>query len=187
MQMKKILLTLFVAVCSLSTSAQLWLGGEFGLYGSKIKDADEGNYTFTLSPEVGYDINDSWAIAAAINFSHNNDSYDLNHNSFGINPYARFSFAKVGQVKFFIDGGLEFGLTSDEVSTSANVGKSKSDHFYIDFRPGLYYGFCEKAGLVAHLGDLYFHHNWNPDSDYKLNSFGLRIWNSASFGVYFNL
>ena len=57
--MKKIILTALVAVATLSASAQFYVGGAIGFQTSKSgeKDAKAQN-VFTLSPEIGYDINE---------------------------------------------------------------------------------------------------------------------------------
>ena len=62
--MKKIFMTL-VAVCFAATmNAQVYVGGSLGFnaWSSQENAGDRSETTFKIMPEIGYNINDSWAI-----------------------------------------------------------------------------------------------------------------------------
>ena len=71
--MKKIILSALVAIVSLTANAQFWAGGQVGFNTSKTSidgnELDKAN-TFTLIPEIGYNLNDNWDIAVAIGYAH---------------------------------------------------------------------------------------------------------------------
>ena len=54
--MKKIVILLFVAMVALSAKAQVYVGGTVSLWHNDDVDAT----TFTLNPEVGYNLNENW-------------------------------------------------------------------------------------------------------------------------------
>ena len=82
--MKKLFLTLVLAVATVAASAQVYVGGEVGLW----RNSDANHTNFTLQPEVGYTLSKQWAI--------------------DVSPYARYTFAKFGPVNLFADGGFGF-------------------------------------------------------------------------------
>ena len=64
--MKKIVILLFVAMVALSAKAQVYVGGTVSLWHNDDVDAT----TFTLNPEVGYNLNEKWAVGGILTFSH---------------------------------------------------------------------------------------------------------------------
>lgn len=110
--MKKLFLTLALAfVGIMSANAQVWLGGGLG---AQI----EKNYTsISVSPEVGYAINDHWQIAlgASYNFEKNKPLVpDLNlqtNNYLSLEPYVRYVATTIGdKFSLFFDLTGDFGL-----------------------------------------------------------------------------
>lgn len=179
--MKKLLLMATLAVATLSVDAQTWIGGRIGYSYTKEKDADDGLNTWNIAPEIGYNLNENWAIAAAINYEGSKFG-DVKSNIFSFNPYVRYHFAKYGNVSFFIDGSVDAGfgsLTEDDmedVDVTALIA---------GFKPGISYAICDKVGLVAHFGILGY--QFQKTDDVKVNSFGFNFSNNLTFGVYVNL
>lgn len=64
--MKKFVILLFVAMAALSAKAQVYVGGTVSLWHNDDVDAT----TFTLNPEVGYNLNEKWAVGGILTFSH---------------------------------------------------------------------------------------------------------------------
>ncbi len=156
--MKKIVLAIALAVCTLGANAQVWMGGSLGLNVTKNKVIDDTNTTFTIAPEVGYSLNDNWDVALGL-------GYSTDSKAFSIKPYARYTFAQLGSVGFFVDGGIDY--------------TTKIDEFWIGLRPGIKFAASDKITLVAHLGSFGYVTN---DA---ASNFGLNINNSAlSFGMY---
>ena len=85
--MKKLLVSLFVMVAALSVNAQdLYMGGVFNLW----RNGDANRTNFTIAPEVGYNLNEQWAVGVTFSYSH--DYFEkMKRNSVAIAPYARFS------------------------------------------------------------------------------------------------
>ncbi len=127
--MKKIIAATFVAMCSFSANAQIWVGGSVGFSKFDNESQNEGlansNNTPTrlyFGPKVGYDFNDKWAIALAFDYGSGDKtntcnyspsgnvykSYTSSHN-FLVTPFVRYTFAKSGIVSFYVDGGISIG------------------------------------------------------------------------------
>ena len=80
--MKKLIFTLVVAFMAIiSADAQVYVGGSFNL--THDKNADVTN--FTIAPEVGYNLNKTWAIAAEIGYTHFKNG-ELKANAFNFAP-----------------------------------------------------------------------------------------------------
>jgi hypothetical protein len=187
--MKKILLAAVVAFSSLAASAQIWVGGSLGAnFKTPDFDGAETLKEFTISPEVGYTLNDKWDIAVAINT--NLASCDgESATSFAIEPYARYTFANMGNVSFFVDGGFSFGTTETlptgeavEDEDAEDEATGGQDSFAIGVRPGIKYAVNEKLSFVAKLGWLGYKNVKDVESNFGFNASGAAI----SFGAYWN-
>ena len=66
--MKKILMTMVAALgLAISANAQVYVGGGFS-----VKSNDDGKTTYTtykFLPEVGYNLNDNWAVGMVFGWS----------------------------------------------------------------------------------------------------------------------
>ena len=65
--MKKLFLSLIVAVCSLAASAQAYVGGQVGLW----RNTDANHTSFNLAPELGYKLSNQWDLGLSVGFAHN--------------------------------------------------------------------------------------------------------------------
>ena len=207
--MKKIVMMAVMAVAALSANAQVWVGGEVGFNTTKntVKIAgvssDKTTNNFVLAPEVGYNLNEKWAVAIKLGFGHSdnnaeiteliNDNYDLGlkstaTNAFSINPYARYTFVKAGNFSVFADGGV--GYTSIHVNGTSDY-LNNINQFRVGINPGVAYAISPKVSLVAHVGDLSYQNTWckakNVDVKVSQGKFNIGLWNSISFGAYVNL
>ena len=183
--MKKFFMTL-AAVCVAATmNAQVYVGGGLGL-ASTSQDGNT-NTKLKLMPEIGYNINDSWAIGVAFGYSeyeqkvtNGNLTVSAKDKVFQINPYARYTFAKFDKVNLFVDGGLTYAHTD-------NAG-AKANSFSLGLKPGIAVNLNDKLSFVAHAGFL----GWatsKPDVDgaKSTNTFGFDLDGSdLSFGFYYN-
>ena len=147
--MKKILLLMVVAMTAMAANAQFWVGGSLGLNFFKAEDSFSDVITqVKIAPELGYKLNNKWELAAAFNESFTVYDGDI-YNSFSVEPYARFIFAKAGIASFFVDGG--FGLGARGFDDDNFFTRSRFE-FYIGLRPGVKIHLSEKVGLVSKLG-----------------------------------
>lgn len=197
--MKKMILAAFVAVASLTASAQIWVGGEVGFNTSKSKingaEWKKGS-NFIVAPEVGYKLTDKLDVAVLVGYAHAENTaeifnYDLTDvsddlinavdvaNGFKLNPYLRYTFAKAGNFSFFADGGFSYALLHV-------CGDSKSANAWeIAIRPGISYALSDKVSLVAHVG--YAGWQFVKKDDFKKNAFGANVdGNNISLGCYVN-
>ena len=169
--MKKLFLLAAMAVASLTANAQGWVGGALGY------DYDDGNVNqnaITISPEVGYNLSDKWAIALDIDFGVRFGDGNTT-TSFALTPYARYTFAKTGVASFFVDGGFNIG-------TEKTKGVPSQTTWGIGFQPGVAIALSEKVCLVSKIGYLgYQHHEGGR------NQFGLGVNNQlVTFGAYYS-
>lgn len=188
--MKKILMIAVMAVAAVSANAQWYIGGSFGLNFTKAtKDADSQT-TLNIAPEVGYNINDNWAVGAQVGFGMANNltnvtltEGNLTGTSFTIAPYVRYTFAKTGIASFFADGYVGFSSTNFR----GNVKYDKSGSlFSIGVRPGVSLKASDKVSLVAILGNLGYS-KYSDDVFGGGSNFGINADNNdISLGVYYN-
>lgn len=187
--MKKFFLGLAISVISISANAQVYVGGGLGFSSVKAahhEDVDvDTKTTFSLVPEIGYQLDEKLAVGIGLGYSHSKDG-DEKGDAFSIEPYARYTFAKLGTVDLFIEGGVGYQHTknAEEISDNVEVNK-KENTFYIGVRPGFKVNLNQKIALVSRVGWL----GWKttkPDvDDYKGSSeFGLNLDATAiQFGV----
>lgn len=145
--MKKILAFAVMAIMTLGASAQGWFaGGSLGLW----RNATDNETTFRIAPELGYNLNNKWAVAGEISYTYKYAG-DVKSNVFSINPYARYTYFTTGPVNFFLDGGVGLGFGSSKL----NGHKSDTVAIYeIGFKPGIAVNVSKKVSLVAHFGFL---------------------------------
>ncbi len=173
-----------VAVMSLTASAQVYVGGSVGLW----RDYNANETSFNLIPEAGYNLSDKWAIGLKLGYVHEYDQ-GVKANGFGVKPYARWSYAKLGPVRFFLDMGFGFNTYKTKVDVgNATVKSDPFNAWEIGVSPGLAVSLTEKLDFVAHVGFLGFR-----DSDdgsraaFGSDGFGFNVdGNNLTFGLYYN-
>lgn len=146
--MKKILAIAVLALAAASASAQAYVGGSLGL----TRNTTENETNFTIAPEVGYNLDSTWAIGATVKYSYTyNNGYKTNIG--GIAPYARYTYfsAVDNRLNLFVDGTFTLGFGK------AKYEDLESDTVFvwdIGFRPGVSFNITKNFGLVSHLGFL---------------------------------
>ncbi len=174
--MKKLLLTAVVALVTLSANAQVYAGGSVAFW--RNFNGSENVTTFSLKPEVGYNLSDNLAIGVALGYEY--EYYQGGKwNGLSVNPYARYTFAEFGPVKLFADGGFEFetGKWKDADSES---------YWGVGVKPGVAVNLTEQLSFVAHLGFVGYRDS--NDHAYKGgDGIGFDLsGNDLSFGLYYN-
>lgn len=170
-KMKKLFITLMVALIAIvSADAQVYVGGSFNL--THNKNADLTN--FTIAPEIGYNLNKNWAIAAEIGFTHVKDD-DVKTNAFSFAPYARFSFFEKGIVRLFLDGGVGISTYKVEDLDSQNG-------FEIGIKPGIALEICKNLTFVTKYGFA----GYRDDYKYANSTSGISLSSEdLSFGFHY--
>ncbi len=179
--MKKFLMTIVAAFAAVSMNAQMYLGGSFAFeaWSSQKLAGDKSETVFKIMPEIGYNLNEEWAIGTVIGYM--NDKFNgvngISESAFTVSPYARYTFAKLGKVNFFVDGGMSFTSASKADWTEIAVG----------FQPGLSVSLTDKLSFVSHIGFIGWD-QYNPDGDENnISKFGLSLdATDLSFGLYYN-
>lgn len=147
--MKKVLLTLVIAFAGIFTAnAQVWIGGGVG---AKVYE----NYTsFTVAPEVGYNINNHWTVALGANYDFSKDVQEgdaekaLILNKLSLQPYVRYVGGTIGQkFSLFLDLTGDFGL----------IDKSG---YAVSLRPGIAWAATEKFTAAFRFGFAGYDHGF---------------------------
>jgi len=147
--MKKFLAAVAVAMCSLTASAQVWVGGSVGFAVTNPEGPASSTTVTSIAPQIGYKLSEKWEIGLLLEetaiFSNENV------NAFYLSPFGRYNFAKAGIANFFLDGGVLVGTQN----FADNYVKSESHtSFGLGFRPGVKIGLSEHLGLEAKTGYL---------------------------------
>lgn len=180
-KMKKIFMTLVAAFAAMSMNAQVYIGGSFAFeaWSSQKLAGDKSETVFKLMPEIGYNLNEEWAIGTVIGYQSDkfNGVNGVSESAFTIAPYARYTFSDLGKVKLFVDGGLGFTSASKADWTELQIG----------FKPGLAVSLTDNLSFVSHIGFIGYD-QLNPDGDdNNISMFGLSLDGSdISFGLYYN-
>lgn len=165
----------------MSVNAQVYVGGSLGInaWSSQKNAGDRSETTFSILPEVGYNLNDEWAVGTVIGYV--SDKWTgvngISESAFTFNPYARYTYLKAGKVSLFVDGGVDFTTAS----------KADWNELAIGLKPGLAVSLSDNISFVSHLGFIGYD-VYNPDGDDNNTSkFGLDLnGNNLTFGLYFN-
>lgn len=143
--MKKVLMLVVVIMATLSVSAQdLYLGGGVSLW----RNDDANTTSFSITPEIGVNLNSKWAIGGELGFAHakySKDDLTVKSTGFAIAPYARYSFYENKVVRLFVDMGMGFSTVKVKDGDSVNG-------FEIGLKPGLAIKLNNKFSLVSKLG-----------------------------------
>ena len=83
--MKKVFLTLALMVTTMVASAQFYVGGGIGYSKTKVGEAE--STVFSISPEIGYKIDNNWSVGANLEFENTEDV----SKTFAIEPNIRYT------------------------------------------------------------------------------------------------
>lgn len=174
-------MTLIAAFAAMSMNAQVYVGGSFAFeaWSSQKLAGDKSETVFKLMPEIGYNLNNEWAIGTVIGYQSDkfNGVNGVSESAFSIAPYARYTFTKLGKVNLFVDGGISFTSASKADWTELAIG----------FEPGLAINLTDNLSFVSHIGFIGYD-LLNPDGDdNNISKFGLSLdGTDISFGLYYN-
>jgi len=159
--MKKLFLIVALALTGIFTAnAQVWIGGGVG---AKFY---ENHSQFSISPEVGYNINNHWTIALGASYGFIKDKTPLigdeyavtTANMLSLQPYVRYIGGTIGQ-KF----SLFLDLTGD-------VGLIDASGWAVSLRPGIAWAATEKFTAAFRMGFAGYDHGFfGPHNGFFLN------------------
>ncbi|MGI6223145.1 MAG: outer membrane beta-barrel protein [Prevotella sp.] len=184
--MKKVLFSLVAALfMTVSANAQVYLGGNFGIASTKVNDGDNVT-TYAVLPEVGYNIDKTWAIGAMAGFGKGTpvSIEGESSNYVTIQPYARCTFFHSKYINVFTDCG--FGYT--HYNHAGDPRGSSINEWQVGFKPGISVNLNPKFSFVAHIGFLgYKDAKYDYDDAPDNNAWGLDLdGNNVTFGFYYN-
>lgn len=189
--MKKIFTIALMAVAAIAAKADgLYVGGNVGFM-HQDQQTEYGKVStneFSIIPEIGYNLNKSWAIGTTIGYDYTHwNGTDTDLHMFEFNPYARWSYFRTSNnlVQLFIDGGAGIGCGTYEY-------KDDDSHtavtWNVGLRPGIAINFTDKFSFVTHIGFLGYQGANNAAYDAGMPRKGGFSFsgNDLTFGFYYN-
>lgn len=185
--MKKICLVAIMAVMAFAAKAQLYVGGEIGVWRADGGDNNTARTTAAIMPEIGYNLNEKFAVGTTIGWEHSHVT-GKSYNMFGFNPYARYTFFKSGIVSIFCDGAVGFGAGKTSYKDDNNKDSKTAVTWEIGLKPGVAFKCSDRFSVVAHLGMLGYQGANNAAKDGgAVDQWGLMFsGNNISLGFYYN-
>ena len=170
--MKKGLLLVVVMLATIAVKAQdIYVGGSLNVWRNST-----GNTTsFKVAPEIGYNFNETWALGAELNYSHEYVK-QVTSNTVTVAPYIRWSYYQNDAVRLFLDGTAAIGFVKIKDGDTTKAGQ-------IGLRPGIAVKLNDHFSFVAKYGFLGYRRNVNTSGD----SFGLMLTSEdLSIGFHYN-
>lgn len=167
--MKKILLLAVVLLATVAVKAQdIYVGGTLNVW----RNSTENSTSFKIAPEIGYNLNETWAVGAELGFAHEYlkddnqpSSLRVTTNSFSIAPYIRWSYYQNDVVRLFLDGTASIGIVKVKDGDTSKAGQ-------IGFRPGVAIKLNDHFSFIAKYGFLGYRRNMDKVAG---DSFGLAL------------
>ncbi len=159
-KMKKGLLLVVVMLATIAVKAQdIYVGGSLNVWRNST-----GNTTsFKVAPEIGYNFNETWALGAELNYSHEYVK-QVTANTVTVAPYIRWSYYQNDAVRLFLDGTAAIGFVKIKDGDTTKAGQ-------IGLRPGIAVKLNDHFSFIAKYGFLGYRKNVNTSGD----SFGLML------------
>lgn len=172
--MKKIFTSMTLALVTMAMSAQVYVGGGINAW----RDTDKNKTQIGMSPEVGYKLNDKWALGMGLEYGYSHTKGDDAHK-FAANPYLRYTAFYMGPVSVFADitGGVAVNKM-DEGGTDTG--------WQAGIQPGVMVTLTPQLSFLAHTG--FFGYRDTDDYGYfGDNGFGFKMSTSdLRFGLLWN-
>lgn len=164
------------ALLAVSANAQVYVGGNLG-----VASVDDET-TYKVLPEIGYSLNDKWAIGTVVGWGKGTSMMDIEKGyeealigTFEVDPYVRYTVLNTKYVNVFCDGALGYKHYN-------GLGNSWS----VGLKPGLAVNLNDKFAFVTHVGFLGWK-NFEPNHGSSTDSWGVNVdGNNVTFGVYYN-
>lgn len=174
--MKKIMLSLAMALVSVCASAQVYIGGTAGISSNKIGDGDSKT-AYTLMPEIGYEFNNKWEAGLEIGIK-KGDVCELREvpeaTTFIVAPYVRYTAVETKLVNLFVEGTIGYN----------SVSKDGGDYYEAGIKPGLAVKLSDHVNFITKVGFLGYKGYSRDHSD--SSTFGLNVdASNISFGAIY--
>ncbi len=169
-------MTVALVATTMVASAQVYVGGGIGF--SSADDGNESSTEFKILPEVGYQLDDNWAIGLQLGYV---SAQDGDVTTVSLAPYARYTFCKWDRVSLFADGQFSFAQTDVD-------GGNKVNAWSIGVMPGLKFDITDKLSMVTKVGWLgYASAKEDVDGAKAVTDLGLDLDGSnLQFSLFYN-
>ena len=175
--MKKIMLSLAMALVSVCASAQVYIGGTAGISSNKIGDGDSKT-AYKLIPEIGYQFNNKWEAGIEVGIQKGEVcklSAVGDATTFTIAPYVRYTAVETKLVDFFFEGTIGYG----------SVSKGGGDFYEVGIKPGLAVKLSDHVNFITKVGFLGYR-GYSPEHGDNSSTFGLGVdASNISFGAIY--
>lgn len=178
--MKKLFMTLAAAVIAVSASAQVYVGGNVGIASTKIAGQDSKT-TYKVLPEIGYKLNQDWAIGTVIGWGKGTpveiENADAAVGTFEVAPYVRYTALHTKVVDLFVDGGASYKHYN-----------GTGNEWSVGLKPGVALNVNKNVSIVAHVGFVGYK-NYKPSYEgaKSSNAWGVDLdGNNLTLGLYWN-
>jgi hypothetical protein len=213
--MKTILLSLLLAITSLSCLAQInkgtvLLGGNLSFSRNVSKNTSPMNKysgevnTFSLNPTLGFFVSDKWMAGLNIGYSNVNSSNnnplgsfpsesETNLNLLSVGPVVRYYQPVSDKISFFGQANMGFGFGKSTYESRYNGNSDTQEYnvssFVIGLNPGVVFFLTRRIGLEASIGSLSFNRSSSKsesdDAEQENNSVGISF-NPTQLGLGIN-
>ena len=182
--MRKLFLTMmtglgFAVMANAQTDkGNVMLGGNAAYDYSKVVDVDGHTQQYTIMPQVGFFVQDNFALGLGVGYSGSTEENAMDIKStvgeFAVSPFARL-YKGEGPVKFFGQLSVPMGwgtskVDGDKTGTTERYGAAVS--------PGIAFFPTERLGIELSVKGLYYEHTAiKPEAgpSAKANEFGLNV------------
>lgn len=188
--MKKVLFTIAAVMACVGMNAQFIAGGSIG-FSSTNYDSDkyETATSFSLAPNVGYQLNDNFIVGAELGYNttiNASGTKGTNTSGYGFAPFAMYKFWESGLIKFYGKASIEYNHSKYEYEGTAGMGgekvtlTSKSDNLGIFVSPTLEIAATDNLSLFSEFGSLGYKKIWDSNSKISLN-----LSSTVQFGLFY--
>ena len=180
--MRKLFLTMMtglgfaVAVNAQTDKGNLMLGGNAAYDHAKVVDVDGNTQKYTIMPQVGFFVQDNFALGLGVGYSGTTEKSPMDIKStvgeFAVSPFARL-YKGEGPVKFFGQLSVPMGWGTSKVDGNKT---GTTERYGAAVSPGIAYFPTNRLGIELSVKGLYYEHaSIKPEvgPDTKVNEFGL--------------
>jgi hypothetical protein len=187
------------ALVSVQTFAQNWFAGGSVSYTTNPREEHNLNYdyySFSATPTVGYQINDSFDVRAVLSFSRSDDkrtypnpvsNYHYLSTSYGINAGAGFTLLRWENLSLLGVGLIGYSKSSSETTNGTTKTTTNGNSISVSLRPEAQYRLNERVSLTATLGGISYSKNWGDNAQGDTSGWSFFANLSTNLGLGFRV
>jgi hypothetical protein len=191
--MKRVIVAIFALLVTVFTvNAQVFIGGGLGLSFGNGKssgsshESSASSFGFSISPQVGYYLNNNWAIGVSGSFGNswsNNKStvsdgltndleYKYFSNKWGVNVFGRYKLTRlvIEKLSLFVEGSIGVQGSNNKQTENEIITKYPGSTVYsINARPVFSYKLLNKLDVLAYCNFLTIGYSYQTLSRTDIN------------------